>query len=58
MSRKYPQFTIRLEQELIEKINYIAKFNSRTTPKEIEQLMKKHIYDFQDKNGKITFTNQ
>ena len=50
-----PRFTLRINQILLDKIGYIAEFEGRTKNREIEQLIKKRITEFEAKNEKITF---
>ncbi len=47
------KFTLRTEEELLRKFQYIAEFNARSTNKELEFIMKKHVSEFEEENGKI-----
>lgn len=49
------QFTIRLEQTILDKMIYISKFNSRSPNKEFEILIKEYIAQFEKTNGKIQY---
>ena len=51
---RYPQFPIRTDPILIEKIRYIGLENSRSAGKEIEQLIIKHIKQYEAEYGEIT----
>ena len=53
MPSKLPKFTIRVTPEILHKMHYIAEYNSRSANKEIETLVKKHIENFEKRNGKI-----
>ena len=44
---------MRISQTLLSKIAYIAEYEGRTKNKEIEQLIKKHIEDFETVHGVI-----
>ena len=55
MKDNLPRFTLRINQNLLDKIGYIAEFEGRTKNREIEQLIKKRIVEFEETNGKITF---
>ncbi|MBQ4118382.1 MAG: Arc family DNA-binding protein, partial [Oscillospiraceae bacterium] len=44
---------LRVPKELLDKIGYIAEYEGRTKNKEIEQLVKKRIADFEKEQGKI-----
>lgn len=53
MPSKLPQFSIRTEQEIIDKIAYIAAENERSTNKEITYLLKNRIQEYEAENGEI-----
>ncbi len=53
MSDALSRFTLRVEKELLEKLGYIAEYEGRTKNKELEQMIKKRIRDFEDEHGKI-----
>jgi len=53
MKDNLPRYTLRIPQELLDKISYIAKFEGRTKNKEIEQIIKKRIEEFEFKYGAI-----
>ena len=48
-----PRYTLRVPQELLDKLAYIANYEGRTKNKELEQLIKKHIDEFEAKHGTI-----
>ena len=48
-----PRFTIRTEQEILDKIGYIAEKNERTTTQEIVFLIKQRIAQYESKHGSI-----
>ena len=47
MKNDLPRYTLRISQELLNKIGYIADYEGRTKNKEIEQLIKKRIQEFE-----------
>jgi len=49
-----PRYTLRISQILLDKLAYIASYEGRTKNKEIEQLIKKRICEFEEKHGPIT----
>ncbi|WP_225415878.1 Arc family DNA-binding protein [Limosilactobacillus reuteri] len=51
-SRK-PFFSLRIPVELMDKLKYIADYNGRSANKEIEQLIIKHVNNFEKENGPI-----
>lgn len=53
MSTQLPKYTLRTERVLLDKIKYIAEIEGRSANKEIEQLIKKRIEQFEKENGKI-----
>lgn len=53
MPSKKPQFLIRTEQEVIDKIAYIAKQNERSTTQEIVYRIKQTINEYETNNGTI-----
>lgn len=53
MKKDCPRFTLRVSKELLFKISYISDFNARTKNKEIEQILKKHVNEFEKKYGVI-----
>ena len=48
-----PRYTLRIPQVLLDKLGYIAEYEGRTKNKEIEQLIKKQITEFEDAHGSI-----
>ena len=53
-----PKYTLRVEQLLLDKIAYIAEANSRSSNKEIEFIMKKHIAEYEKQYGEISISAQ
>lgn len=53
MKDNLPRFTLRVSQTLLDKIGYIADAEGRTKNREIEQLMKKRIAEFEAEHGRI-----
>ncbi|VFC53299.1 Arc-like DNA binding domain [Clostridioides difficile] len=53
MSTSLPKYTLRINRVLLEKIKYIAESEGRSANKEIEQLIKKHIEDYEQIKGEI-----
>ena len=54
MQDNLPRYTLRISQELLDKLGYIAEYEGRTKNKAIEQLIKKRITEFEAVHGKIT----
>lgn len=51
-----PRYTLRISQDLLDKLGYIAEYEGRTKNREIEQLIKKRIAEFEDAHGKIVIS--
>ena len=47
------RYTLRVDQELLDKMAYIAEYEGRSKNKELEQMIKKRIADFESEHGKI-----
>ena len=53
MKDEFPRYTLRIPQELLDKLGFIASYEGRTKNKEIEQLIKKRISEFEAEHGVI-----
>ena len=53
MDDKLLRFTLRVDRTLFKKFRYVADSEGRSANKEIEQFIKKHVADFEQKHGKI-----
>ncbi|MCP8367005.1 Arc family DNA-binding protein [Clostridioides difficile] len=53
MSTSLPKYTLRINKILLEKIKYIAESEGRSANKEIEQLIKKHVENYEQIKGEI-----
>jgi len=51
------RYTLRVTDVLLQKLGYIAEYEGRTKNKEIEQLIKKRIAEFEEIHGKIDVNN-
>ncbi len=52
------RYTLRISKNLLDKLDYIAKYEVRSKNKEIEQLIKKRILEFEKENGEIDLNNK
>ena len=50
-----PQFTIRIDPELLKKLRYVAEYNARSANREVEVLIREHVAQFEKDHGKISF---
>lgn len=53
MASNLPRYTLRIPQEYLDKIRYIAEENGRSANKEIELMIKQRIKDYEEENGII-----
>ena len=53
MDKEMARFTLRVEKRLLDKLASVAEYEGRTKNKEIEQLIKRRIADFEAEHGKI-----
>ena len=49
----YPPFSLRVSEELLEKIKYIASKNKRSANKEIEFVLEQYVENYEKVNGEI-----
>ena len=53
MKDNLSRYTLRVEQELLDKLGYIAEYEGRTKNRELEQMIKKRIRELEEKHGTI-----
>lgn len=53
MKDKLLRYTLRMDRILFAKFRYVAEYEGRSANKEIEQMMKKRVLEFENENGKI-----
>ncbi len=53
MKDNLPRYTLRVPQNLLDKLAFIAEYEGRTKNKEIEQLIKRRIAEFEAEHGTI-----
>ena len=49
----YPPFSLRVSEDLLDKVKYIAENNKRSANKEIEFALEQYVNKFESENGKI-----
>lgn len=54
MPSKLPHYALRISTSIMNKLKVIAVENGRSANKEIEQLIIKHIREYEDTYGEIT----
>lgn len=53
MKDNLPRYTLRISKNLPYKLGYVAEYEGRTKNKELEQLIKRRITEFEKEHGKI-----
>ncbi len=53
MKDSLPRFTLRVPQVLLDKLGYIAEYEGRTKNRELEQMIRRRIADFESQHGQI-----
>ena len=57
MKENLSRYTLRINTNLLNKLGYIAEYEGRTKNKELEQMIKKRIVEFESEHGKINNSN-
>lgn len=57
MDDKNLRYTLRMDRILFVKFRYVAEYEGRSANKEIEQMLKKRVAEFEREYGKIELTN-
>ena len=55
---RYPQYTLRTSEGLMDKLKYIAEYNGRSANRELEQLIRAHVSRYEQKHGPIELTTE
>lgn len=58
MASNLPRYTLRIPQDILDKIKYIAEENGRSANKEIELMIKQRIKDYESVNGPISLSEK
>jgi hypothetical protein len=51
-------FTLRLDDEILDKLHMVAEANSRSVNSQIEFLVKRCLAEFEKENGKILLSDE
>ena len=54
MKDNLPRYTMRIERPLLDRLQYISKYEGRTANKQLEQLVKRCVKEFETEHGEIT----
>lgn len=57
MPSKKPMIGLRTEQDIIDKLNYIAEYENRSQNKQLEYIVKNYINLFEKEHGIIEINN-
>lgn len=57
MPSKKPIFTLRTEQETLDKLHILAELEERSDNKELEYILKKYIKQYEQEHGEIEIKN-
>ncbi len=58
MKEHLARYTLRIDSSLLDKLGYVAEYEGRTKNKEIEQLIKKRIAEFEKEIGEINLERE
>lgn len=47
------RFTLRIDRELLDKFGYVAEYEGRTKNRELEQMIKRRVEEFEKEFGAI-----
>ncbi len=53
----YSPFSLRISENLLDKIKYLAEANKRSANKEIEFILENYIKEFEKSNGEIQISS-
>ena len=57
MPSKKPIFTLRTEQETLDKLHILAELEERSDNKELEYILKRYIKQYEQEHGEIEIKN-
>lgn len=57
MTKDPAKFTLQTKTDILKKFHFIADYNGRSSSRELEVLMKKHIAEFEKQMGKLHLIN-
>lgn len=56
MENKLLRYTLRMDRHLFQKFRYVAEYEGRSANREIEQMLKKRVEEFEKEHGKISLS--
>lgn len=54
---KIKDFSLRIDEELLEKLHYVADYNDRSVNRELLRLVRIHVEAFENDHGPISLSN-
>lgn len=57
MDDKLLRYTLRIDRRLFQKFKYLAEYEGRSANKEIEQMLKKRVNEYEKENGEILISD-
>lgn len=54
MKDTLPRYTLRISRPILDKLQYISRYEGRTANKQLEHLVKRCITEFEQEHGEIT----
>lgn len=58
MENKLLRYTLRMDRHLFQKFRYVAEYEGRSANREIEQMLKKRVEEFEKEHGKISLLQE
>ncbi len=58
MEEKLLRYTLRMDRYLFQKFRYVAEYEGRSANREIEQMLKKRIEEFEKEHGEIILSEK
>ncbi len=58
MKDKIARYPIKIERCLFQKFRYVSEYEGSSTNKEIEQYIKKRVFEYEKEHGKIEFIQE
>ena len=58
MEDQKSRYTLRISPALLEKLGYIAEYEGRTKNRELEQMIKRRIQEFEAAHGPISIQSE
>lgn len=58
MKRDYKHFSLRIDEELLRKLEYAAKYEDRSINSKLLSMIREELRRFEEQHGKIEFDQQ